>query len=75
MMPPGYRGRGYPKLVTKSDIEGVYVFSDITTKKICLSISFYFYLFLVSAAANESEAEDVDKMEDAPVIPGGPCLP
>ena len=31
-------------------------------------------MFLVSVTADESEAEDVDKMEDAPVIPDGPCL-
>ena len=61
----GVQGRGYAKLVTKREIEGVYVFSDITIKNICLRISFYFYLFLVSAAANESGAEDFDKMEDA----------
>ena len=35
---------------------------------------YIFILNLVSAAAHESEAEDVDKMEDAPVIPDGPCL-
>ena len=35
---------------------------------------YIFILNLVSAAAHESEAEDVDKMEDASVIPDRPCL-
>ena len=35
MTSPGYRGSGYPKLVTKSDIVGrrVHANSDMTTKK------------------------------------------
>ena len=47
------RGRGYPKLVIKSDIwGGVHANSDITTKKYYVQV-FIFYLILFGAAAAE----------------------
>ena len=70
---------GYPKLVTKvGTVRGVLlpstdVNADITTKKKNVQV-FICPLVLVSTVADESKAKNVDKLEDALVIPDGPCL-